>query len=218
MNFSQINDAQLSHYWSMGASNGHLSPFNMILVIFDSFLASCYDKISLIILSINFSNLTSSISPKSPGCFQCKVVFKDQSLGTRGAYSYRVGQFLVLFSAQSQELHFLKDEMHQELLLIHPIKSRTMGILLILIDLPFGLFVFPTPKKKKTPSIQISLLICLISVYPTREYIFGQLLGFKLLGIISLYVVMIPTQQRVKFICFIWLLLLGGLLIDLILL
>ena len=65
-----LTDAQLSsHYRSMGASNGHLSPFNMILVIFDSFLASCYDKISLIILYINFSNLTSSISPKSPGCF-----------------------------------------------------------------------------------------------------------------------------------------------------
>lgn len=143
-----LADAQLSHYWSMGASNGHLSPFNMILVIFDSFLASCYDKISLIILYINFSNLTSSISPKSPGCFQCKVVFKDQSLGTRGAYSYGVGQFLVLFGAQSQEAHFLKDEMHQELLLIHPIKSRTIGILLILIDLPFCLFVSPTPKNK----------------------------------------------------------------------
>ena len=100
--------------------------------------------------------------------------------------------FLVLFSVQSQDMHFLKDEMHQELLLIHPIKSKTIGILLILIDLPFGLFVSPTPKKP--PSIQMSSLLCLISVCPTRECIFGQLLGFKLLGIISVYVVMTPTQ------------------------
>lgn len=135
----------------------------MILVIFDSFLASCYDKISLIISCINFSNLTSSVSPKSPGCFQCKVVFKDQSLGTRGAYSYRVGQFLVLFSAQSQELNFLKDKMHQELLFIHPIKSRTMGVLLILIDLPFGLFASPTPKKKKKNSKHTNIIAYLLN-------------------------------------------------------
>ena len=64
-----LTDAQLSHYWSMGASNGHLSPFDIILVIFDSFLASCYDKISLIILYVNVSNLKSSISLKNPSCF-----------------------------------------------------------------------------------------------------------------------------------------------------
>lgn len=176
-------DAQLSHRWSMGASNWHLCPFDLTPMVANSFLAFCHDKISRIILYIPVSDFRSSISPKNPGSFYCNVVFKDHNLVTRGAYCYWVDQLFVPFQWTETENTIFEKVNCIELLLMHPIKIQDYRDFIHLHWSSFWFCLFLP--HQETP--RISLSICFISVCPARKCIYSQLLGFKLLEIISMW-------------------------------
>lgn len=75
---------------------------------------------SLEVSAFSVLYLDSAISPRSPGCLEWRIVFRDHSQGARGAY-FLPACLLLSRLFQWKEKIFLWKE-HHELLLMFPVK------------------------------------------------------------------------------------------------